>query len=62
MKYKKIHESKELKKEINAFLEAGNKKVIVPTKKMLKIAEADVRSRGSVAWGGQRARNTARFA
>ena len=62
MNYKKIEESKELKKQIDVFIAAGNKKVILPRKKMLRIAAADVRSRGSVAWGGQKMRNTARFA
>ncbi|MBT7013552.1 MAG: hypothetical protein HN962_01245 [Actinobacteria bacterium] len=62
MNYKKLNESKELKKELDAFYDAGNKKIIVPAKKMLKIAAADVRSRGSVAWGGKKARNVARFA
>ena len=62
MNYKKLNESKELKKQIDAFIAAGNKKVILPRKKMLRIAAADVRSRGSVAWGGQKMRNTARFA
>jgi hypothetical protein len=57
-----LNESKELKKELDAFYDAGNKKIIVPAKKMLKIAAADVRSRGSVAWGGKKARNVARFA
>jgi len=60
--YKKIEESKELKKETDAYIVAGGKKVIVPRKKMLRIAAADTRSRGSVAWGGQKMRNTARFA
>ena len=68
MNYKKLKESKELKKEIDAFLEAGNKKIIVPAKKMLKVADKEVRKcrgfqvRGSLAWGGQKARNIARFA
>ena len=58
-KYEKnIKESK----QVSEWLKQGNKKVIVPAKKMLKIAAADVRSRGSVAWGGQRARNVAQFA
>jgi peptidyl-tRNA hydrolase len=58
-KYEKnIKESK----QVSEWLKQGNKKVIVPAKKMLKTAAADVRSRGSVAWGGKKARNVARFA
>jgi hypothetical protein len=62
MNYKKLNESNHVRKEVAEFLASGNEKVIVPPKKMLKIAAADVRSRGSIAWGGQRARNADRFA
>jgi len=54
--------SKILKKEIEKFYKLGGIKKVIPTKKMLKIAAADIRSRGSVAWGGKKARNVARFA
>ena len=64
MKGKNMKESK----QVSEWLKQGNKKIIVSAKKMQKIAQKDIRKcrgfqvRGSVAWGGKKARNVARFA